>query len=116
MYFSPAIISFFTASMASATSALASAEAIQEAIGDGCVNTLQFQSTFKTDAGDTCSTCNFCEGSLLSSLFNPKIKNVCIECGTADNSCNALEVVTDFENTWLMDFIALSSSNMGSEK
>ena len=116
MHFSPAIIAFFIASMAPTTSAGLSAEDMEEAVGDGCINTIKFHSSFKTDTGDTCSTCYFCNGSRLSSLFNPIIQNACVECDAADSSCNSLEVVIDFENLWLMDFIAVSASTMGSEK
>ena len=116
MKFSKITLAFFIASTAITTSTGLSAESIKEVVGDGCSNAIKFQSFFTTDSGDTCSTCSFCDGSHLSSLFDPKVENICIDCGAADNSCNNLEVVTNFERPWLMKFMTLTSSSMGSEK
>ena len=98
MWFPVAIIAFFIASMVPTTSAGLSAEDMNEDIGGSCVNTIKFHSSFKTDAVDTCSTCEFCKGSLLSSLFDLQVENAHAECGVVDNFYNSLEVVTDFKN------------------
>jgi len=115
MYYSAAIVAFFITSMAPTTSAGLSAEAIKDVIGDGCVNNIKYNSSFKTDTGDTCSTCTFCDGSDLSSLFDPTVENACVDCGVADNDCNTLEIVTEFENPWPMNFITLTSSTMNAD-
>ena len=116
MKFSGNTLALFVISAATTTSKGSTTEDIKEAVGNGCKNSFNFRSFFITDNGSTCDTCVFCNGSRLQYLFDPKIKNLCIDCGTADNDCKSLVVVTDFGNPWLMEFMALTSSAMGSEK
>jgi len=115
MHYSAAIVALFAASMAPITSAGLTPEDIKEVVADGCVNNIKFSSSFKTNTGEACSTCTFFDGSLLSSFFDPKVENVCVDCGVADNSCTNLEIVAEFENSWLMNFIMLTSSAMPSD-
>ena len=64
----------FFISTANTTSKGLSTEGIQNVVGDGCSNSFNFRSSFITDNGSTCDTCIFCDGSHLSSLFDPKIE------------------------------------------
>jgi len=45
-------------------------------------------------------------------MFNPHIDSTCIQCASAENSCNTLKVVTSFQHAWIMEFITLASSAM----
>ena len=116
MKFSKHALAFFVISTATTTSEGLSAEDIKKTVGAGCSNTVTFQSFFTKDAGDACSSCFFCNDSHLSSLFDPTVENTCINCGTAENNCKSLVVVTDFVTPWSMDFMTLTPSTMGSEK
>merc|ERR1712232_714332 len=87
----------------------------EEVVGDGCSNNINFTSSFHTDSGASCSTCAFCEGFHLSSIFDPKVESMCIDCTTADNECVSLKVTTAFDKAWIMKFIRLASSGLGFE-
>ena len=109
-------LDFFVISTATTTSEGLSAEDVEKTVGAGYSKTVTFQSFFTTDEDDTCISCFFCNGSHLSVLLDPKVENTCIDCGTAENSCKNLQVVTDFATPWMMNFMTLTSSTMGSEK
>jgi len=86
-----------------------------QGVGDGCKNTIEFSSAFVTDSGSMCDSCVFCEGSATNSIFNPFVKNECVDCGVADSECTGLKVVTTFRKEWPMTFFTLTSSDMSSE-
>lgn len=95
-------------------SASTASSTIEDAVGDGCRNRFDFESKFVTDAGDECATCHFCSGSKLSDILNPKKESVCVDCSSAENVCNSLQVITKFQHQWAMEFVSISSSNMDS--
>ena len=85
-----------------------------EGVGDGCKNTIDFSSAFVTDFGSTCDSCVFCGGSTTKSIFDPFVKNVCIDCGAASSKCSGLNIVTTFTKEWPMTFFTLTSSDVHS--
>jgi len=85
---------------------------IQEVVGDGCANDIDFSGIFTTDAGEECNACQFCKGSRLNALFDPNSKGICIDCSGGDKTCRNLRVTTDFKTSWKMKFLSLSSSSM----
>ena len=116
MHYSASILAFFFASMAPTSVSALSSEGIEEAVGTGCVNSVKFHSSFSSDTGNTCSECTFCDGSRLNSLLDPKVESVCIDCGAANNTCKSIEIMTEFENPWTMDFVTLTSSTKTSDE
>jgi len=116
MYYSASILAFFLASMAPTSLSALSSEGIKEAVGTGCVNSVKFHSSFLSDTGNICSECAFCDGSRLNSLLDPKVESVCIDCGAAENNCKSIEILTEFENPWMMNFVTLTSSAKSSDE
>jgi len=105
------LLAYFSLQTLSASSA---SSTIEDAVGDGCQNRFDFESQFVTDAGDECTSCHFCSGSKLSDIFNPKKESVCVDCSSADNECNSLQLITRFQQQWAMEFVSIISSNMDS--
>jgi len=105
------LLVYFSLQTVSASSA---SSTIEDAVGDGCQNIIDFESQFVTDAGDECTTCHFCSGSKLIDIFNPKKESVCIDCSSVDNECNSLQLITRFQQQWAMEFVSIISSNMDS--
>merc|ERR1712194_519179 len=87
------------------------ADEIKRKVGDGCANSFSFISAFFTDAGSTCSTCSFCPGSALTSLFDPNTSATCVECETSENDCKEFKVFTTFDKAWRMSFFHLLTSD-----
>lgn len=110
MYYSAATLVLFTASMASTTLGSISAKDIKNAVGDGCRNHVDFKGRFRTEAGTTCGSCSFCEGSTVNSLFIPQAKDTCIQCTKGEDTCSMFEVITSFENAWTMKYTTLAPS------
>jgi len=113
MKFSTALKILLTSGSLKTTTA-SSASTIEDAVKDGCKNSIDFESQFVTDAGDKCSTCHFCSGQKLSDVFDPK-KDICIDCNSSDNVCNTLQIITKFEKAFVMEFVSITSSNMESK-
>jgi len=110
MHYSTAIATLFAASMAPITLASLSAEAIEEAVGDGCRNHIEFKGRFRTEDGSPCGSCALCEGSTVNALFVPQAKDTCIQCTKAEDTCSVFEVIASFENAWAMKYATLTSS------
>jgi len=110
MHYSAAIATLFAASMAPITLASLSAEAIEEAVGDGCRNHIEFKGRFRTEDGSPCGSCALCEGSTVNALFVPQAKDTCIQCTKAEDTCSVFEVIASFENAWTMKYATLTSS------
>jgi len=89
-----------------------SASSIQEVVGDGCKNDIDFTATFTKDNGDVCDTCAFCKGQNLNSIFIPKSGGICIECSEASTSCRNLKITTNFKTPFNMKFLYMSSGVM----
>lgn len=87
-----------------------SKEALHEIIKDECHNRIVFSQMFTTENGTPCTTCSFCEESKYSTIFNPMVADTCVDCGSAENTCNRIQYVTSFESEWIMTFIELLSS------
>ena len=115
MKFSRNALAFFGLSTATTTSKGSSAEDIKKAVGDGCSNTVAFQSFFATESGDTCSSCFFCNGSTLRDMFIPSLARTCVSCANEDSACNRLSIVTSFQEVWKMQFNIIHSSDMESK-
>lgn len=84
---------------------------VEDVVGTGCRNTVDFHARFKTDDGADCVSSTFCDGSTVNDLFIPKAKDVCIKFNEAN--CNVFEVVTAFDEEWMMKHITLKASGMG---
>lgn len=89
-----------------------STQTFEGAVGDGCENSINFHSSFSRDIGDAVASCQFCKGSHLSSLFNPKIDSTCIDFSSGKDACDSLTVITSFQKSWVMEFISFTSSSM----
>jgi len=87
---------------------------IQGAYGDGCRNSVDFTSSFVTESGEACTSCQFCGGSKLRDIFYPKKESMCIDCQTSDNKCNGFQAMTNFQQAWEMKFVSIRSSSMDS--
>ena len=85
---------------------------IEDVVGTGCRNTVDFHARFKTDEGAECVSSTFCDGSAVSNLFVPKAKDVCLKFDEAEANCNMFEVVTEFDEKWMMKHITLKASGM----
>ena len=88
---------------------------IDDVVGTGCRNTVDFHARFKTDEGVECVSSTFCDGSAVNNLFIPKAKDVCLTFNEAEANCNIFEVVTEFNEEWMMKHITLKASGMGAE-
>jgi len=75
---------------------------------------IDFKGRFRTEAGTTCGSCSFCEGSTVNSLFIPQAKDTCIQCAKAEGTCSMFEVITTFENAWTMKYTTLAPSALAS--
>jgi len=108
---------FIISSLLATTSIMAAfPDDVATTIGQGCQNTMEFNISFLTASGDACSTCNFCDGSRESDLFDSKMKNVCVDCETSDSDCDTLEVLTTFDKAWMTEYFHVVSSEMKSDK
>jgi len=108
---------FIISSLLATTSIMAAfPDDVATTIGQGCQNTMEFNISFLTASGDACSTCNFCDGSRESDLFDSKMKNVCVDCETSDSDCDTLEVLTTFDKAWMTKYFHVVSSEMESDK
>jgi len=94
---------------------VSAATSIEDAVGSGCENHIEFSSLFSTDTGDECNSCKMCDGYDLSEIFNPKGRGVCVECVSADSSCKNFNVITSFSSPWSMKFLPCAATSMSSE-
>ena len=85
---------------------------LDEVVGSGCRNHVDFIGRFRTDAGSTCGSCSMCEGSTINSLFIPQANETCIQCSKNEDACSIFEVVASFEHAWIMKYTTLTSSSM----
>jgi len=108
----PSLSIFFSAALVLASSPPSD---WKNTIGNYCENKVELRSSFQTEEGEECFTCSFCNGQQLPSLFDPKVKNFCVDCTTADNECNTLNVLTSFEKPWPMKYINLMPSDASSD-
>jgi len=108
------ILGFVLHSLASIACVIAAMpEHITTVIGSGCENRMQFTTSFLTTSGDQCADCEFCSGSREAHIFDYKM-DVCTECTSADADCDALEIVTSFDEAWTPTFFHLVSAAMDS--
>ena len=91
-------------------------EDIKTKVGDGCATRMTFDSSFVNDAGSPCTSCSFCPISELTHLFDPKISSICVECEDDTSTCDKLQVITTFEEAWMMTFFSLLPSNAPSSE
>lgn len=88
---------------------------IQEKVGSGCENNVQFSRTFTTESGDKCNTCVLCDGSHLSDIFKPKSKGICVDCTAVEDTCTNFMITTTFASEWWMKFVSLAPSSKPKE-
>merc|ERR1712151_365111 len=112
MNFSTAL-QLFIASISYKSVVSTSANSIQDKVGDGCVNRVDFSSTFNTDDGDICDSCAFCNGSNLNSIFLPESGGICVECSEVE--CKNLNVTTTFQTPFNLKFLPMSFSGVTSD-
>ena len=85
---------------------------IKEVAGDGGANNIRFSSVYTNADGSTCAPCILCPGSRLNSLFDPKVKSICVDCSKSTDSCSRMKFISTFEKEWKMKFFSLTSSEV----
>merc|ERR1719203_2541493 len=95
--------------IATATAAIIPVEDWSKTIEDGCRNTADFTYSFENESGQACTSCALCNELRLQQLFDPDIESFCVDCKTAENDCNTLQVTTSFTKAWIVTFFDLIS-------
>ena len=85
---------------------------MEELVGDGCRNSVSFNSRTITQDGSNCVTSTLCEDSQTSSMFVPTAKDICVAFSEDEPKCSAYELVTSFEKKWVMKHVTMRASKM----
>lgn len=94
----------------SITSLDLSKESVEQVATGKCKTHINFDVAFTKADGSKCESCGFCEGSKVSSLYDPKAESTCIACASPEDECTTVSYTTDFDVEWTMPFFELLTS------
>ena len=83
---------------------------IEEVTRGRCEADVNLGILFTKSDGSKCNSCRLCDGTMLGSLFNPEVENVCVVCDSPEDECNRVSYITDFDDAWKMAFFELITS------
>ena len=86
-----------------------SKEEIEQAVKGKCKTHINFDMHFTRDDNSECESCNFCKGSSIKSLYDPKVENVCIVYASAEDEYNRVLFITDFGIVWKLPFFEFTT-------
>ena len=85
---------------------------MEEVVGAGCRNSINFYGHTKTKGGSKCVKSTLCEASHTNAMFIPQARDTCVQFSTDEPECSLFEVVTSFEEGWSLQHLTMKPSKM----